>query len=137
MAQVMRALDWIFFALFKADLSNSGKEYNKWKAVLGLSVLQGFLLTSADLWAKMVLERSYFLGLPRPAILAVGLILVSANYYAFLHFDRADRIVATLSNAKPRSKVIGYAAAWSAILGVLALLVFSFWRFSLWAPAHR
>jgi hypothetical protein len=133
----MRPFGWIFLALFRLDFSNSGKEYNRWKALLGMTVLQGYLLVCADLWLKMFTGRSAFLRLPRSALVVIYLAIVLANYFAFLHGDRTDQLLEELANRSPRERLLGLTLAWLFILGTLALLVFSFWRFSLWAPTQR
>jgi hypothetical protein len=137
MQSFTNAFGWVFFALFRLDFSNSGKEYNRWKALLGLAVLQCLVLVSADLWLEMLSGTGVFLRLPRPAIAATYLVIVLANYFVFLHGDSTDELLDAMAKRPSKIRLVRLAAAWVFMVGVLGVLVFSFWRFSLWAPTHR
>jgi hypothetical protein len=137
MQAISGALGWVFFALYKADLSGSGKGYNRWKALVVLTVLECSLLASADLWLEMYSGHSLFLGSPKIVIAVVYAVAFLANHSAFLRGDRSDRLLEAMGRRAPRDRGVRLSLAWLFILGVLALLVFSFSQFGIWAAARQ
>ncbi len=131
------AADWLFYALYRFDLGFSGRELREWKALLGVTVLQGFLLMSVALWLEMYAGLPLLRDAGKVSIWLGGLGLVLANHWLFMRHGRAKNIVEACSRHPPGARRIRMAAAYASVLVVFAALFASFWVFAAWATAKR
>lgn len=131
------AADWLFYALYRFDLGCSGSELREWKALLGVTVLQGFILMSITLWLEMHAAVPLLRDAGKVSIWLGGLGLVLANHWLFMRHGRAKNIVEACSRHPTGARRIRMAAAYAAVLLVLAILFATFWIFAAWAKAKR
>lgn len=132
----------LFIVLYRVDASRLNRVYREWTTLAVYVMFQVLLLAAADLWVEMATGVSVFLSLSRSNIVAVCFVLGVANYYGLLHRHMWTRYEVQFEALPASTRRIRIAVAICVMLGVVALVVFSFYRFgefafSRYGPGRR
>lgn len=122
----------LFYAIFRFGVGGTSREYKKWGALLGVGVVQIFLLEIGDLWLEMATGTSHFLGLPRYAGAAVVLVIFYLNYLALLSRNQWEAYETKFGQYSRGGRRLRITLALLSIAGVEAMLLYSFHRFGEW-----
>lgn len=126
-----------FYTFYRLDLVGSGREYNKWKALLAISVLQYFLLAIGDLWWAMATGKSRLLGSPKYVLAAIALCTILLNYRVLLHRDQWEAYEEKFRRYSSRGRRIRTALALLFMALTVAMLFYSFHEYGKWIGKGR
>jgi hypothetical protein len=106
-----------FYVLYRFDLAGSGKEWNKWKALVFLTILEGCLLVSLDLWIGAMAGAGPLLARSKAFVLVAVVMLILANHRALITSNQWEHYLEWLRQ-QPKS-----GRRWRIVAGLAAILV--------------
>jgi hypothetical protein len=106
-----------FYVLYRFDLADSGKEWNKWKALTLLTMLESCLLASLDLRIGAMSGAAPLLARSKAFVLGAVVMLIIGNHRALITNNQWENYSEWLrQQPTPRRR-------WRIVAGVVAILV--------------
>ena len=133
-----KVLYLLFYKIYQFFDSISDDSWAEWKALLVLSVANGFILLSVDIYMEICFNISLIMALPKIFFIIFFSIFCLVHYYCFLHNDKWRFYESEFKEySKSKSRRAGWITFLFLIL-VMANLIFAFLMmkktFSICAP---
>lgn len=122
----------LYYTIFRLGVGGTSREYRKWGALLGVGVVQFFLLATGDIWLEIATGVSRLLSLPRYAIAAFVVGLCYLNYMALLHRSQWEAYEEKFNRYPRRGQNLRLTVAAVFIVLVVAGLLYSINRPGRW-----